>query len=194
LRQSSQEKSSDSRRGACRTPVNNQTVHHTKNRRFPPRPTMSQYSPATLDRQQRSRSQSNRRERDSKSRSTHSLREKDLNEKTLISDNLSKEHNSSSNHRRISPVRTWEFPPPPPFAPWDHHYYQHYMASFEDLRSMDFYRRPCDPYRGSCQDLHHHPSQLSLMSGHQQAYDPHYPTSPPCCNNYYPNYQQVDEL
>lgn len=57
----------------------------------PPRPS---YPAASLDRRQRSRSQSNRRERDSKSRSTHSLRDKD--DKILISDKLAKENSSSS--------------------------------------------------------------------------------------------------
>lgn len=205
LRQSSQENSSDSRRVVhCKTPVND-PMGPSKPRRFPPRPVNApNYSSATLDRRQRSRSQSNRRERDSKSRSTHSLREKDLNEKNLICDNLSKEHSSGSSHRRISPV-TWEFPPPPPFAPWDYNYYQQFMASHDDLRSLDFYRRPYDPYRvmGSCQDLHHHPSQLSLASHHCESnpylhYQPPMPPQPPCCGNYYnpnQNYpQQVDEL
>lgn len=153
----------------------------------PPRPTNPA---ASLDRRQRSRSQSNRRERDSKSRSTHSLREKDLNEKLLISDKLSKDNSSSScSNRRMSPI-AWEPPPPPPFAPWD--YYKHPMTSRDDLRSLEYYRRPCDPYRmGSCQELFHHPSTLSLSGACDNPYY-HYPTppTPPCCSNhYFQNYQ-----
>ncbi|CRK97311.1 CLUMA_CG010705, isoform B [Clunio marinus] len=151
--------------------------------------------PASLDRRQRSRSQSNRREqRDSKSRSTHSLREKDLNDKILISDKLAKDNSSSScSNRRMSPI-AWEVPPPPPFAPWDHHYYKHHMSSRDDLRSMDYYRRPCDPYRlGSCQELCHHPSTLSLSGNCENPYF-HFPPPPPsCCNNhYYQGYQRQD--
>lgn len=159
----------------------------------PPRPAAN--PSASLDRRQRSRSQSNRRERDSKSRSTHSLRE---NDKILISDKLAKDNSSSScSNRRMSPV-TWEVPPPPPFAPWDHHYYKHHMTSREDLRSMDYYRRPCDPYRmGSCQELFHHPSTLSLSGNCDNPYY-HYPSQPPCCSNqFYPGYQvsiSVDTL
>lgn len=151
----------------------------------PPRPNPNPVG--SLDRRQRSRSHSNRRERDSKSRSTHSLRD-NLNEKVLISDKLAKDNSSSScSNRRVSPV-AWEIPPPPPFAPWDHHYYKHHMTSREDLRSMEYYRRPCDPYRlGSCQELFHHPSTLSL-SGSCDPYMPYPP--PPCCNNhYYQGYQ-----
>lgn len=150
----------------------------------PPRPSLPS---ASLDRRQRSRSQSNRRERDSKSRSTHSLRDKDLNDKIMISDKLAKENSSSScSNRRMSPI-TWEAPPPPPFAPYD--YYKHHMSR-EDLRSMEYYRRPCDPYRnGSCQELYHHPSQLSLSGGScDNPYYPHYPP-PPCCSNHYQGYQ-----
>lgn len=154
----------------------------------PPRPLAN--PSASLDRRQRSRSQSNRRERDSKSRSTHSLREKDLNDKILISDKLAKENSSSScSNRRMSPI-TWEAPPPPPFAPgspWDH-YYKHHMTSREDLRALEFYRRPCDPYRnGSCQELYHHPSMMSLSGNCDHAYY-HYPPQT-CCGNHYPGYQ-----
>lgn len=156
----------------------------------PPRP--SNHA-ASLDRRQRSRSQSNRRERDSKSRSTHSLRcEKDLNDKLLISDKLAKDNSSSScSNRRMSPV-TWEVPPPPPFAPWDHPYYKHQITSRDDLRSLEYYRRPCDPYRpmGSCQELYHHPSTLSLTGTCDNSYY-HYPPPPPTCctNHFYPSYQ-----
>jgi hypothetical protein len=151
----------------------------------PPRPSAA----ASLDRRQRSRSQSHRRERDSKSRSTHSLRnEKDLNEKIMIANNLAKDNQSSSScsNRRISPI-AFEVPAPPPFHPWEMHYYKHHMTSREDLRSMDYYRRPCDPYRiGSCQELYHHPSNLSLAGNNYDNYY-HYPPPPPCCaNSYYP--------
>lgn len=163
----------------------------------PPRGPPASIASASLDRRQRSRSQSHRRERDSKSRSTHSLKEKDLNEKILIGNNLAKDNNSSSScsNRRMSPI-TWEIPPPPPFHPWEQHYYKHHMASREDLRSMEYYRRPMDPYRlGSCQELFHHPSQLSL-TGDSPYF--HFPPPPPCCNNhFYPPYpspsQQVNE-
>jgi hypothetical protein len=154
----------------------------------PPRPTAASVS---LERRQRSRSQSNRRERDSKSRSTHSLREKDLNEKILISDKLAKDNSSSScSNRRMSPI-AWDPPPPPPFAPWDQHYYYKHMASREDLRSMEYYRRPCDPYRmGSCQELFHHPSTLSLSGNCDNPYYHYAPPPPPCCSNHYnPGYQ-----
>lgn len=168
-----------------KTPSNEEPRSPTSGK--PPRPANSA---ASLDRRQRSRSQSNRRERDSKSRSTHSLREKDLNDKLLISDKLAKDNSSSScSNRRMSPI-TWEAPPPPPFAPWDHHYYKHHMTSREDLHSMEYYRRPCDPYRnGSCQELFHHPgSNLSLSGTCENPYF-HYPPPPPsCCSNH--NYYQ----
>lgn len=166
-----------------KTPVHDEPRSPTAGK--PPRPANTA---ASLDRRQRSRSQSNRRERDSKSRSTHSLRDKDLNEKHMISDKLCKDNSSSScSNRRMSPV-TWEPPPPPPFAPWDHPYYKQ-MASREDLRSMEYYRRPCDPYRnnGSCQELFHHPSTLSLSGNCNDPYF-HYP-SPCCSNHYYQGYQ-----
>lgn len=169
-----------------KTPSNDEPMSPASGK--PPRPAVPS---ASLDRRQRSRSQSNRRERDAKSRSTHSLREKDLNEKLMISDKLSKENSSSScSNRRMSPI-AWEAPPPPPFAPWDQHYYKHHMASREDLRSMEYYRRPCDPYRlGSCQELFHHPSTLSLSGNPCENPYFHYPPPPPCCTNqFYPGYQ-----
>ena len=153
---------------------------------------------ASLDRRQRSRSQSHRRERDSKSRSTHSLKENDLNEKILIGNNLqAKDNNSSSScsNRRMSPI-AWEIPPPPPFYPydkWEQHYYKNHVTSRDDLRSMEYYRRPIDPYRiGSCQELFHHPSQLSLAGNCESPYF-HFPPPPsPCYNShFYPPYQQV---
>lgn len=166
------------------TPARND-IKPTANSNKPPR-FANANSSVSLDRRQRSRSQSHRRERDSKSRSTHSLKEKDLNEKILIGNNLSKDNNNSSSscsNRRMSPI-TWEIPPPPPFHPWDQHYFKHHMASREDLRSMEYYRRPCDPYRlGSCQELYHHPSTLSLTGG---GYDyPNFYPPPPCCSNHY---------
>jgi len=164
----------------------------------PPRAAAS----ASLDRRQRSRSQSNRRERDSKSRSTHSLRDKDLNEKILISDKLAKDHSSSScSNKRMSPV-TWEVPPPPPCQPpWDYHYYKHHLASREDLRSLEFYRRPVDPYRmgNSFQELCHHPSTLSLSGTCDSSYC-HYPPPPQsqCCggsnHNFYGQVSAMDGL
>lgn len=160
----------------------------------------SNITSASLDRRQRSRSQSHRRERDSKSRSTHSLKENDLNEKILIGNNLqAKDNNSSSScsNRRMSPI-TWEAPPPPPFYPydkWEQYYYKHHVASRDDLRSMEYYRRPTDPFRiGSCQELFHHPSQLSLNAGNCESPYFHFPPPPPCCNNhFYPPYQ-VNEV
>lgn len=174
-----------------KTPARNEVK--SPNSAKPPRaPTaVSSVASASLDRRQRSRSQSHRRERDSKSRSTHSLKEKDLNEKILIGNTLTKDNNSSSScsNRRMSPI-TWE-PPPPPFHPWEQHYYKHHMASREDLRSLEYYRRPIDPYR-SCQELFHHPSQLSL-TGDGMPYI-HFPPPPPCCNNsYYPQYPQPQQ-
>lgn len=170
-----------------KTPVQDEPKSPTSGK--PPRPANPA---ASLDRRQRSRSQSNRRERDSKSRSTHSLREKDLNDKLLISDKLAKDNSSSScSNRRMSPV-AWEVPPPPPFAPWDHHYYKHHIASREDLRSLEYYRRPYDSNcrLGSCQELFHHPSTLSLSGNCDNPYF-HYPPQPPSCcsNHFYPNYQ-----
>jgi hypothetical protein len=163
--------------------------------RGPPGGNSSNITSASLDRRQRSRSQSHRRERDSKSRSTHSLKEND--EKILIGNNLqAKDNNSSSScsNRRMSPI-TWEAPPPPPFYPydkWEQHYYKHQMTSRDDLRSMEYYRRPMDPFRiGSCQELFHHPSQLSLTGNCESPYF-HFPPPPSCCNNhFYPPYQQV---
>ncbi|KAL7033148.1 hypothetical protein ACKWTF_007493 [Chironomus riparius] len=157
-------------------------------------PRFANANSVSLDRRHRSRSQSHRRERDSKSRSTHSLKEKDLNEKILIGNSLTKDNNSSSScsNRRMSPI-AWEIPPPPPFHPWEHHYFKHHMSSREDLRSMEYYRRPYDPYRlGSCQELFQHPSNHSLSGGNYDA--PYYHYAPPCCSNHYysPPYQRQD--
>lgn len=170
-----------------KTPARNETKPPNSNK--PPR--FANANSVSLDRRQRSRSQSHRRERDSKSRSTHSLKDKDLNEKILIGNSLTKDNNSSSScsNRRMSPI-AWEIPPPPPFHPWEHHYFKHHMASREDLRSMEYYRRPYDPYRlGSCQELFQHPSNLSLSGGNYDTPYYHYP--PPCCSNHYysPPYQ-----
>jgi hypothetical protein len=174
-----------------KTPARSELVRSPNAMKPPPRPA---HIAASLDRRQRSRSQSHRRERDSKSRSTHSLKEKDLNDKILIANNLSKDNNSSSscsNRNRMSPI-AWEIPPPPAFHPWEQHYHKHNMASREELRTMDYYRRPYDPYRlGSCQELYsHYPSTLSLQGNCDSPYY-HYPP-PPCCNNHYypPSYQQ----
>lgn len=164
---------------------NNDHLHH-KQHAIPPiaaNPSKS-CGAASLDRRQRSRSQSHRRERDSKSRSTHSLREKySRDSKPMIADKLSRDHHfSSCSNRRMSP--TWEIPPPPPFQPWEYHRYKrHNMSSNEDLREMQFYRCPCDPYRvNSCQELYHQ-SQLSLAANCENTYYPYGP--PPCCANHY---------
>lgn len=169
-----------------RSPISN------SNSNKPPR--FANANSVSLDRRQRSRSQSHRRERDSKSRSTHSLKEKDLNDKILIGNSLSKDNNNSSSscsNRRMSPI-AWEIPPPPPFHPWEQHFFRHHMASKEDLRSIEYYRRPFDPYRlGSCQELFQHPSNLSL-SGANYETPPYYHYPPACCSNHYyssPPYQ-----
>ncbi|KAG5680533.1 hypothetical protein PVAND_010038 [Polypedilum vanderplanki] len=173
-----------------KTPARNEL--RSPNSMKPPR--HSNVASASLDRRQRSRSQSHRRERDSKSRSTHSLKEKDLNDKILIANNLAKDNNSSSScsNKRMSPI-AWEIPPPPAFHPWDQHYHKHNMTSREELRSMDYYRRPYDPYRlGSCQELYHFPSTHSLSGNCDSPYY-HYPP-PSCCSSHYypPSYQRQD--
>lgn len=162
----------------------------------PPRPSIG-----SLDRR-RSRSTTNRQDRDSKSRSTHSLRDKALGgSKGSLSDARGKDTDTSNSNgnRRKSPA----FYAPPPPTSWDHHYYNNHVQSREDLRVMEFYRRPCDPqgYRyGSCQDLmyNHHPSTLSLLTACENGCCNRYPSSPHgptpnCCppNPYYGYPNQV---
>lgn len=170
---------------------NPRSVHYKESKHKtsgkPPKPTGN--TVVSLDR--RRHNPPNRQDRDSKSRSSHSLREKSNSKNSLLDSKDSKEESSSSQgerYHRKSPF--WEPPPPPPHH-WDPHYYNY--ASREELRMMDFYRRPYDPRYGSCQDLlyNQHPSTLSLTTacdngccGQQPRF---YPT--PCCSHYNNNYQ-----